>query len=121
MTSESLVPHPFQCFGTIEHFLARMDMKIRPVRSEINFLSDFIGFKKNLWNKIKHKYQKNDDIGESGPPPFSKNQFLMKKKKINEKIGFWPKIQISLKKSVLGEISRFSRQCLQQIFSEKVK
>ena len=33
------------CFGTIEHFLARMDMKIRPVRSEINFLSEFIGFK----------------------------------------------------------------------------
>ena len=28
----------------IEHFLARMDMKIRPVRSGINFLPDFIGF-----------------------------------------------------------------------------
>ena len=37
--------HIHHCFGTIEHFLARMDMKIRPVRSEINFLPDFIGFK----------------------------------------------------------------------------
>ena len=34
------------CFGTIEHFLAPMDMKRRPVRSGINFLSDVIAFKR---------------------------------------------------------------------------
>ena len=33
------------------------------------------------------KYQKINDIGESGPPPFSKNQFLMKKYVFNEKIA----------------------------------
>ena len=31
------------CFGTIEHFLAPMDMKIRRVGSAMNFLSDFTG------------------------------------------------------------------------------
>ena len=47
----------FHCFGTIEHFLARMDMKIRPVRSGINFLSDFIGFKSfdNIYMSKKKK------------------------------------------------------------------
>ena len=32
------------CFGTIKHFLARMNMILRRVRSAINFLSDFISF-----------------------------------------------------------------------------
>ena len=31
--------HIHHCFGTIEHFLARMDMKIGPVHAEYNFLS----------------------------------------------------------------------------------
>ena len=30
--------HIHHCFGTIEHFLARMDMKIREVCTEFNFL-----------------------------------------------------------------------------------
>ena len=54
----------FQCFGTIEHFLARMDMKIRPVRSGINFLPDFIGFKrlKIYMSKQKKSSQKKNKI-----------------------------------------------------------
>ena len=30
--------HIHHCFGTIEHFLARMNMKIREVCTEFNFL-----------------------------------------------------------------------------------
>ena len=38
-------PLYYHCFGTIEHFLARTDMKISEVCAEFNFLQDFIGFK----------------------------------------------------------------------------
>ena len=46
------------CFGTIEDFLAPTDMKIRRVRSGINFLSDFIGFKRfsGVFMKQYQKY-----------------------------------------------------------------